>query len=190
VIALDTQLFLALNALAGRSAALDAVMIAVARYAPEVLALALVGLWLTWRAAHQRAAALAGTAALLALGIGQIVGVVFPRARPYEVLPSAHLLIAHGPDTSFPSDHAILAFAVAVAVWGLHRTLGAALLLFAVWTAVARVFVGAHYPGDVVGGAVLGGAVALGVWALSERRPAALAIERVFILLRRLRLAA
>ena len=190
MIDLDTQLFLAVNARAGHNAALDAVMIAVARDAPAVFALTLVGLWLRWRPRDQRAAALAGGAALLALGIGQLAGMLLPRARPYEVLPSAHLLISHAPDTSFPSDHAILTFAVAVGVCRVHRTLGAVLLLVACWTAVARVFVGVHYPGDALGGAVLGAAVMEAVWRVHARPPVAAALDGIFAWLRRVRVAA
>lgn len=190
LLAVDTTMFARLNGLAGRSAALDGVMMAVARFSPELFALVLVGLWLTWRARYQRGAALAGGAALLALGIGQLVGMALPRARPYEVLPMAHLLVPHSPDTSFPSDHTILAFAVAVLIWRVSRPLGTVLLLLALWTAAARVFIGAHYPSDVLGGAVLGAAVSLAVWALSARRPLAPVLDWVFDQLRRLRLAA
>lgn len=190
VMDLDTALFRQINALAGRSLALDAAMITVARYAPVIFALALVGLWLTWRPQLQRGAAVAGGAALLALGAGQVIGMAFPRARPYEVLSGVRLLIKHSPDTSFPSDHAILVFAVAVVVWQVHRRAGAALLALAVWTSVARVFVGAHYPGDVLGGALLGTALALGVWWLSMRRPFVSALHALFTVLHRLRIAA
>ena len=73
--------------------------------------LVLVACWLRWRPEWQRAAALAGLAALLALGIGQLVGMAFPRARPYAVT-TATALVPHAPDTSFPSDHATLALSI------------------------------------------------------------------------------
>ena len=187
---LDTTLFHQLNALAGRSPALDGAMIAVARYSPIFCALALVALWLTWHPGNQRAAALAGGSALLALGIGQLIGMAFPRARPYEALAGVRVLIHHSPDTSFPSDHAILVFAVAVVVWQIHRRAGAALLGLAICTSLARVFVGAHYPGDVLGGALLGTAVAIGVCSLSTRRPFVIAIRALFTVLHRIRIAA
>ncbi|MEO8580721.1 MAG: undecaprenyl-diphosphatase [Gemmatimonadales bacterium] len=185
----DYALFRAINGLAGRSHALDAVMIAFAKYSPIVYAVALAWLWLTWKQRNQRAALLTGISALVALGLGQIVGYAFPRDRPYLV-HHVSLLITHSPDTSFPSDHTTLAFAVAVAVWQFNRRAGLALLIFGVLVAVARVYVGAHYPGDVVGGAVLGGITSLVVLWLFRIPALRGALDRVFELLGRMRLAA
>ena len=164
----DYRLFQTINGLAGTHPVLDLVMIACAKYSPFVYALVLVALWLTWSHRVQRGAFLAGVSALIALGIGQIVGALFPRERPYLV-HHVNLLITRSPDTSFPSDHATLAFAVGVMVWQFNRRLGVALLLFAVLTAFARVFVGVHYPSDVLGGAVLGTVVSLLVAAVCVR---------------------
>lgn len=184
----DYSLFESINGLAGRSHAVDAIMIGIARFAPEVYALSLAALWLTWKQKYQRAALLAAISALVALGLGQIVGHIFPRERPYLAHHVA-LLITHSPDTSFPSDHTTLAFAIAIAVWKFHRRAGIALFVFGLLVAFARVFVGAHYPGDVVGGAVLGGITSVLVLALAERSAGRAALDRLFLLLSRARLA-
>ncbi len=186
---LDYTVFRAINGLTGRSPALDAAMIAFARYSPVVYAIALALLWLTWKQRNQRAALLAGISALVALGLGQIVGHAFPRDRPY-LAHHVSLLITHSPDTSFPSDHTTLAFAIAVAVWQFNRRAGIALLIFGMLVAVARVYVGAHYPGDVVGGAVLGAVTSLIVLRLFKAPVLRRALDRVFELLGRMRLAA
>jgi DNA-binding beta-propeller fold protein YncE len=81
----DYQLFQTINGLAGSNRVLDVVMIACAKYSPFVYALVLAGLWLTWTDRNQRGAFLAGLSALVALGIGQVVGALFPRERPYLV---------------------------------------------------------------------------------------------------------
>lgn len=186
---LDYALFRAVNGLAGRGGALDAMMIGSAKYLPIVFALALVALWLTWSARNQRAALLAGVSALIALGLGQIIGKAFPRPRPY-LSHAVNQLIPPSLDTSFPSDHAILGFAVAVMIWKYNRKAGAVLLVLALLIAIARIFVGAHYPGDVLGGAVLGALTSVTLAVLSERRPIAVMVVAVFRLLRRWRLAA
>jgi undecaprenyl-diphosphatase len=164
-------------------------MVGCAKYLPVVFALALIALWLSWRARNQWAALLAGTSAILALGIGQLIGKALPRPRPY-LSHAVHQLIPPSLDTSFPSDHATLGFAVAVMVLRYNKRAGAALLVLAAMMAFARVFVGAHYPGDVVGGAVLGGVTSVGLRALSERASARMVLERIFQMLRRWHLAA
>jgi undecaprenyl-diphosphatase len=186
---LDYSVFRAINGLAGRSSALDAVMIASAKYLPIVFALALVALWLSWRPRNQRGAFLAGASALIALGLGQIVGKALPRPRPY-LSHAVHQLIPPSLDTSFPSDHAILGFAIAVMVWRYNRRAGGVLLVLATLMAIARVFVGAHYPGDVLGGAVLGALTSVVLAVLSERLPMVHLLDSIFRVLRRWRLAA
>jgi undecaprenyl-diphosphatase len=186
---LDYTLFRAVNGLAGRNSALDSLMVGSAKYLPIVFALALVALWLSWRPRNQRGAFLAGVSALVALGLGQIIGKTFPRPRPY-LSHTVNQLIPPSLDTSFPSDHAILGFAVAVMVWRYDRRAGAVLLTLALLMAIARVFVGAHYPVDVLGGALLGSVTSIALTRLSERGPIAAALDALFKVLRRWRLAA
>ena len=185
---IDYTLFRVINNLAGQSHTLDVVMIELAKYSPLVYAVALALLWLTWKPKNQRAALFAAISALVALGLGQIVGYAFPRDRPY-LAHHVSLLITHSPDTSFPSDHTTLAFAVAIAVWQFNRRAGIALLIFGVLVAVARVFVGAHYPGDVIGGAVLGAITSLIILSLVEVPVMRRGVERGFEVLGRMRLA-
>jgi membrane-associated phospholipid phosphatase len=102
----------------------------------------------------------AGAAALIALGIGQIIGNIVDRARPYETVAAVHVLVDKTTDFSFPSDHATVVGAVAVGLFFVDRWLGFATTIVAVFMAFTRVYVGAHYPGDVLAGLALGGAVA------------------------------
>jgi undecaprenyl-diphosphatase len=104
------------------------------------------------------AAVSAALALLLNAGLGQL----WFHDRPFVDHPRATLLlISHGADNSFPSDHASVAFAVAFAVLAFHRKLGLALLLGAVAVAVDRIFVGVHYPVDVATSMLVGLASAL-----------------------------
>ena len=185
----DYGLFTSINGLAGHSVVLDAVMVGSAKYLPVVFALVLIVLWLTWKTQNQRAAVLAGASALIALGIGQLVGRALPRPRPYLV-HSVNLLISRSVDTSFPSDHATLGFAVAVMIWQYNRRVGAGLLILAFVLAFSRVYVGAHYPSDVLGGAVLGTATSLAIAALSRQALVRSVLDRSFRFLARWHLAA
>jgi undecaprenyl-diphosphatase len=71
------------------------------------------------------------------------------------------LLVKHGVDNSFPSDHTSLAFALAFAVLFFHRRLGALLVLVAAGVGIDRIFVGVHYPVDVLAGMLVGLGAAL-----------------------------
>lgn len=189
MLSIDLALFHRINGLAGHVPWLDALMMACAKYAPVVFAVVLLSCWATWRPGLQRAAALAGVAALVALGIGQVVGMMLPRARPYRVT-TATVLVVHAPDTSFPSDHAILAFAVTLVLAGVSRRLGGWLALFSAVVLFARVYIGVHYPSDVIGGALLGSLIAWGIVRLGRIPTVDRWIEATFVVLRRLRIAA
>jgi len=125
-------------------------------------ALLLAGWWLARSSADldQMARVVwAGAGALLALGVNQIVGGLVDRARPYATLTDVHVLISRTTDFSFPSDHAVTVGAVTAGLLLASRRLGLVAAVLAMLMAVARVYVGAHYPGDVAVGLLLGGAV-------------------------------
>jgi undecaprenyl-diphosphatase len=102
----------------------------------------------------------AGAAAVIALGLAQLIGNLVDRARPYETLANVHVLVDKTTDFSFPSDHATAVGAVAVGLFFVDRWLGLAAAIGAVLMAFTRVYVGAHYFGDVLAGLALGGVVA------------------------------
>lgn len=82
------------------------------------------------------------------------------RVRPCFALEEVRLLLprqARSP--SFPSSHATNAFAAAVVLWPVSRSLRWVALGVAALVAYSRVYVGVHYPSDIVGGAILGAAV-------------------------------
>jgi membrane-associated phospholipid phosphatase len=105
----------------------------------------------------------AGAGPLLALAINQPIGSGIGRARPYMTIANMHLLVDRTKDFSFPSDHATIAGGVAAGLFLLNRRLGLVTLIAAFVMAFARVYVGAHYPGDVLAGLVLGAAVTVGL---------------------------
>jgi undecaprenyl-diphosphatase len=128
------------------------------------------GKWASRNARHGVVAA--GFSAALALGVAQFISHIWERPRPYVAHPDlSHLFISASPDPSFPSDHATAAFAIAVSIFLRNRRIGALALAMATVLAVARVAVGAHYPGDVLGGAILGTLCALFFWLPAVRRP-------------------
>ena len=155
-----------INGAAGRTPLADTAMIAVAAGA-EAAFIALVVVWYLigwWRRgpADREGAITALLAAGGALAVNVVLGHAWDRPRPFVAHPATvHLLLAHGSDSSFPSDHAAAGFAIAVVLFAVHRRWGLVALGAAALTAYARVYVGDHYPGDVLAGAAIGVAVAL-----------------------------
>ncbi|MEV0411882.1 phosphatase PAP2 family protein [Streptomyces sp. NPDC050448] len=80
-------------------------------------------------------------------------------------------------DWSFPSNHAAIAAAAATALWLTDRRLGALAIAAALLMAFSRVWVGAHYPHDVVLGVLVGAGVAWPLTLLARR--AAPVVERL-----------
>ncbi|MEU8780500.1 phosphatase PAP2 family protein [Streptomyces sp. NPDC048637] len=79
--------------------------------------------------------------------------------RPCQVLPVAPLDACPAPgDWSFPSSYAVIAAAAAAALWSVDRLLGWIAAPAALLMAASRVWIGAHYPHDVLAG-LLAGAV-------------------------------
>jgi undecaprenyl-diphosphatase len=172
----DWALFQDLNGLAARHDGFEDVLRFFA-VDTQVLFLALLavlflarGKWASRNA--RRGVAAAGFSALLALGAAQLIAHAVDRLRPYEAHPGdTHLFVPASHDPSFPSDHATAAFAIAVAIALRSRRAGALALLLATIVSVARVAVGVHYPGDVLGGAALGALAALLLWIPPVRGP-------------------
>ncbi|MCD7812872.1 MAG: phosphatase PAP2 family protein [Lachnospiraceae bacterium] len=84
------------------------------------------------------------------------------RTRPYEMIDGLVCLVSPAKDASFPSGHTGASFASAVAIYRqVPKRYGVLLLILAALIAFSRLYVGIHYPTDVLGGLVTG--VALGM---------------------------
>lgn len=162
-----------INGWAGASHLLDGLMVALATDGVFVYPLALLGVYFAPhpdRRRRRRLGIYAAASALIALGINVLIGMLWYRPRPFVADPAGvHLLVRHGVDSSFPSDHATLAFAVSAGLWAIGPAWRWPLLILSALIAFARVFVGAHWPTDVIAGAILGSAVARVVLGLGPR---------------------
>ncbi|MEU8616222.1 phosphatase PAP2 family protein [Streptomyces sp. NPDC048623] len=133
------------------------------------LVLVVLGCWWSVRRRAATGDSVAGVAGLLwaplAAGIALLVNIPIrgfvDRPRPFKDHQGLEVLVAGKTDYSFVSDHATLAMAVAVGVFIAHRRYGLLAIGLALAEAFCRVYMGVHYPTDVVGGLALGTAVAL-----------------------------
>lgn len=87
------------------------------------------------------------------------------RTRPYEVVQGLKLLIGKQNDFSFPSGHTGSSFASAVILYKeLPKKYGIPLIGLATLIGFSRLYLGVHYPSDVLGGAIIGTLIAILVY--------------------------
>jgi undecaprenyl-diphosphatase len=129
--------------------------------------------FLVWRG---RRAAVILLAMGLAVGLsdwsGALLKEVLQRIRPCHVIPAVHLLVGCTRSFSLPSNHAVNMAALATVAWTTRTPGRVWLATLAAGVAFSRVYVGVHYPGDVLVGALWGGAVG---WLISRAALRALA---------------
>lgn len=169
----DDWLMVAVNEFAKDTPWLHAMVLAYASYAVVLFGLLLLLglLYARHRSSEVLAAAgWAGVATVLAVALNQPLGQRVDEARPYAVHPGLLRLASPTADFSFPSDHCVMAGAVAVGLLLVSRRLGLVAVALAVLMAFSRVYIAAHYPWDVVAGLLFGAGVA-GLGWLVLRRP-------------------
>ncbi|MGG5888148.1 phosphatase PAP2 family protein [Falsiroseomonas sp. HC035] len=181
MLALDESLFLFINGWVGTSWSFDHLALRVAHSHLLKGGVLVALLWWSWHRTHSQTR----PAVILQIVSGVLLAVAVARAMQ-NLLP-ARLRPAHDPAliergfvlfdefdpaileglSSFPSDHAVLAFAMATAVFLGHRGLGILAMVWALLTScLPRVYFGMHYPGDIIAGAIIGTLVMLAVVSL------------------------
>jgi undecaprenyl-diphosphatase len=114
---------------------------------------------------NTRKVALIGLAALLVANVAvYFLKFIVAEPRPFNVLPNVDLLVSETEIYSFPSGHSASSFAVMIVIGLKYRLhikgksyrLLYPLLAFAALIAFSRVYIGVHYPLDVVFGAIVG----------------------------------
>ncbi|WP_341316084.1 phosphatase PAP2 family protein [Paraburkholderia sp. IMGN_8] len=149
--AFNQALFLMINATASTPVWQINAARFIADYVIYLIPLSLVAMWLSGDERQRDTAVRVCGVTLLALGINQIIGLVWPHPRPF-VIGIGHTFLQHAPDPSFPSDHGTIFASVALTLLlGGLRRYGMLMLLSGVAVAWARVFVGVHFPLDMVG---------------------------------------
>jgi undecaprenyl-diphosphatase len=149
-----------------------------------IFGLGLVIVALLWWARRPGSAVLASVlwvpiAMVAAFVVNSVLKQVVAEPRPCRVVPGVHTVLpCDGPtDYAFPSNHTVVFAAFAAAVFLVNRRWGLVAGVVTILMAASRVYVGAHYPHDVVGGLVVG--VAIGACGLFIHRPLTAVLDRL-----------
>ena len=95
--------------------------------------------------------------------IVKIIKTLIASPRPFITLTDIQVLSPHESGYSFPSGHTSMTTAIATVVYFYNKRLGTLLYLFALVVAISRIYVGVHYPIDVVAGFLIGILVPWGI---------------------------
>ncbi len=166
---LDQRMFHVINDFARDTPWLQPLLTAYANDGVLVfLVLLLAGWWLARRSTDPAALVAAvwtPLGVLAALLVYDPIAVSVNETRPCNALHD--IVVLHcNTDGGFPSIHVVIAAAVTAGVWLVGRRLGIAAAVAAALMAFARVYVGAHYPRDVLAGLALGIVVSLAGYVL------------------------
>lgn len=161
---LDYKLFEAINQYAGQSQLLDTSVMLFSKFGPIFFGLVFLWLWFSKSLnnfENRKIVLFALTVVAITIGINLLIELFYFRPRPFVVHDVNFLSDKSSSDPSFPSNHAAGSFALAFALFWKRRKLGSILIASAVLMAFSRIYVGVHYPLDVIAGMLIAASVTM-----------------------------
>ncbi|MGK9489326.1 undecaprenyl-diphosphatase [Bacillus sp. TV3D] len=151
----NENLFRWVNQLSIDHGYLNPLFIGLAEYTVLLVALMCLFIWFQNRSrTNRRVVVSAGFTFILAELIGKIAGIFYSNQQPFAEMSHVNLLIQKEVNNSFPSDHTIFIFSVCLIFWLFHKR-HVYWLIIACAVGFSRIWVGVHYPFDVLAGAVM-----------------------------------
>lgn len=150
---MNTEIFRLINNLAYKNASLDAVMIFYSKYVPYIFMLTVAIIFFTGvvknNEEYRKASVNTITITVINLLLSALIGAIYYVDRPF-VHNKVNLLVPHVKDASFPSDHAMGTMSIALGLGKMNRILGIMMTVLSLVVGFSRVYVGNHYPLDVI----------------------------------------
>ncbi len=149
---MDYLVFQQINNLAGRGGCLDAAGVFFADYFGYLVAIAAILMFIKKRRAifQMFLAAIAARFVIV-----ELARFIWERPRPF-VENQVNLLLEHADTSSFPSGHAAFFFALSTIIFNYNKKAGVLFFIASLLITISRVFVGIHWPSDILAGAIVG----------------------------------
>lgn len=165
----NISLFKMVNDLGKEYPSLNPAFHFIAEYMVIFLALAVLVVWFTRDTDNRMMIICAVIAFICAFAIGKVSGIFHSNYQPFVELDGVNKLIDKEKDNSFPSDHTILFFSFCFSFWLFKRGWSVLWVLLAGLVGVSRIWVGVHYPFDVLVGIFISLAAATVVYLIVPR---------------------
>ncbi|MES5936136.1 undecaprenyl-diphosphatase [Mammaliicoccus lentus] len=153
---INIELFRMFNDLGKEIIFLNPIMIFFAKYMKYFLLFGIIMYWFTRKRENRIMIISSMFAFVIAEVFGAIAGAIHSNNQPFVELNNVNQLIGHAIDNSFPSDHAIEFFSICITFLLFKKNLRCVWLAIAILVSFSRIWVGVHYPADILVGAILG----------------------------------
>ena len=162
VVAYDLNLSLAINRYAGKWDMLDLIISIFASdyFFPVIFALFLVGIWFNGseqkeRVVNQHIVIFSIISLAFVNWIVFVINAYLFRPRPFEN-EQISLIFYEATDSSFPSNALAVLFAISITTLITNRRYGISLMILSIVYGISRIYVGVHYPLDILSALILG----------------------------------
>lgn len=152
---LNITLFRAVNDLGKQYTSLNPAFKFISEYTVYILAFSILIYWFIKKNNNRIMVISSCVSFVIAETIGKILGKFHSNLQPFAVLSDVNKLIERSIDNSFPSDHTILFFSFCISFWLFRKNHGFLWVVLAFFVGLSRIWVGVHYPLDVIVGAII-----------------------------------
>lgn len=150
---MNNKVFKFINQFSGRCFPIDLLMILVSNKIRYVFIIVLIFMWFR-NDSYKKVSCNAVKSMGITLLIHTLIKLFYFKPRPF-VKHRVGILIHSKADSTFPSKHTLLVFAMSTSIFLYDRVLGSIMWVLSVLTGFSRIWVGHHYPFDIIGSAFI-----------------------------------
>ena len=150
---MNNKVFKLINRFSGRCSPIDLLMILISNKVRYVFIFVLIFMWFR-NDSYKKVSCNAVKSMGITLLIHTLIKLFYFKPRPF-VKHRVGILIPSKMDSTFPSKHTLLVFAISTSIFFYDRVLGSVMWVLSVLTGFSRIWVGHHYPSDIIGSAFI-----------------------------------